>query len=192
MYIPDMGLYMYSTVVYATTVAETDGRNGWIGLYGWFDLVSLDATPLAPGATLHKDICYIRPSIGVTNSEEKTARNIPVRGRLKISAYYFLTKEDWLKNKAEQDGHYPNFQDGLGDVSKTNPAAATIETVIPCYGVGCQPGCDVPPVVLDGEQTFLFNFKFDQPGWKARGEAINQVLARKSSACSEANPASNR
>jgi hypothetical protein len=188
LYLPRMGIYMFLSVQHLTKGPEKDSRNGWLGLYGWFDVVSLDATPLSPGATEYSDICYISPSMMVVNREQETSRSVPFRGSLRISAYYFLTKEDWLKNTAQQDRHYPNFE----APGNTNPSVASVDIAMPCFGAGCRPGCDKPPVVFDGEQHFLFDPSSGESKWIARGKAINKELARKSAACFETDPGPSR
>jgi hypothetical protein len=159
-------------------------EQNWINLYGVFDMVSFDATPLAPGMTRHDEICYIRPSVRVTNLKAKTIRRIPVRGKLRIDAYYFLTKEDWLSNKTQHERTSQIPPDELARTGRLEPQVATVEATIPCHDTGCRSGCDNPPVVLDGERAFLFTPSDAE--WEARGRAISEELARKSPSCAEA------
>jgi len=183
LYLPVSGIYMDSSIIYSANRSGDGKEQSWINLYGVFDIVSFDATALSPGATRHEEICYIRPTVLVTNRKEKTIRRIPIRGTLRIDAYFFLTKEDWLRNKTlhEEIQHSP--PDWRGKTGDLNPQITVVETTIPCYGSGCRAGCDNSPVVFDGELNFLFNASDVE--WEARGKAINENLAHKSPSCAE-------
>ena len=182
LYLPVSGIYMDASVMYPANGSQEGNEQYWLNLYGVIDIVSFEAKPLPPGATQHDEICYIRLTVVVVNMKEKTSRKIPVRGKLRIDAYYFLTKEDWLRNKTEHEkDHSPPW---WGKTGSLEPQAAKAEATIPCYDAGCRLGCDSPPVVLDGETVFLFNPS--EPEWEARGSTINEELAHKSPSCAEA------
>ena len=57
------------------------------------------AAPIAPGATVHNDYS-LRPVVAVVNLKKETRREIPLRGKLRVEAFYFLTGEDWQNNMA--------------------------------------------------------------------------------------------
>src|SRR6266849_4409013 len=83
---------------------------------------------------------------------------------VRIDAYYFLTKEDWLRNKTQHEkDHTPPW---WGKTGSLEPQVTRAEATIPCYDTGCRPGCDNPPVVIDGEKVFLFNPSDAE--WEAR------------------------
>jgi hypothetical protein len=184
LYLPVRGIYLDSSITRSPNEPKEHDEQNWINLYGVFDIVSFDATPLLPGTTRHDEICYIRPTVLVTNLKEKTIRRIPIRGKLRIDAYYFLTKEDWLTNKTQHYGTSQVPPDELAKTGHLEPQVTTAEATIPCYDTGCRPGCDNPPVVLDGERVFLFNPS--EPAWEARGKTIDKKLAHKSPSCAEA------
>jgi hypothetical protein len=172
---------MDSSVIYPANGSREGNEQYWLNLYGVFDIVSSDATPLAPGTARHDEICYLRPIVVVVNMKEKTSRKIPVRGKLRIDAYYFLTKEDWLRNKTQREkDHTPPW---WGRTGSLEPQVTRAEAAIPCFDAGCKPGCDNPPVVLDGERVFLFTPS--KAEWEARGKAIDKELAQKSPSCAE-------
>jgi hypothetical protein len=183
LYLPVRGIYLDSSVSRSPNEPKERNEQNWINLYGVFDIVSFDATPLLPGTTRHDEICYIRPTVLVTNLKEKTIRRIPIRGKLRIDAYYFLTMEDWLTNKRQHYGTSNVPPDELVKTGHLEPQVATAEATIPCYDAGCKPGCDNPPVVLDGEKAFLFTPSDAQ--WEAHGKAVSEELAQKYPSCAE-------
>ena len=180
-FLPNRGIYLDASVMYSRSELEESQEPDWLNLYGVFDIVDNDATPLQPGATRHDEICYIRPTVIVSDFKKKTSRKIPVRGRLRVDAYYFQTEQDWLKNRKQlEELHTPYL---LGGTQENHPHVVRAETAIPCYENGCKPGCDKPPVIVGDERSFLFNFS--EAEWFARGESITKSLEQKHLPCGE-------
>lgn len=101
-FLPVKGLYIYSSVSEVGDDADKDPEHGWRNVYGLSDLGDWGATAIAPGTTVHDEFC-LGSTIPVVSLERQTRREIPLRGRLKIDAYYFLTEEDWQKNKSQKE-----------------------------------------------------------------------------------------
>jgi hypothetical protein len=181
LYLPQRGLYI---ALLAKTArinnSEMTGGEAWLPLYGPTDMVSWDATSLAPGATQREEHC-LKPSVHVLSMKRETDRQLPVRGRLKILAYYFLSEEEWLKHKAQRGGldHVP--ADQSEKVSLVDPHWVIIETLIPCHGDGCAQGCDNPPLILEDEKVTVPYVPLKD--WIDRGRAIDKGLANKFPPC---------
>jgi hypothetical protein len=189
LFLPMQGLYVQMSVTEVPDEFNTKhGRDEWINVYGLSDLVFPGANPIAPGATVHKDIC-LSPTIGVVNQRRETHREIPLRGRLRIDAKYFLTE------KEAQD-----YESRPGEMIPASPRqpnemvlhylSARMFVAIPCRRVGCKPSCFTQPLIINGEQHWVPDTLGDLD-WKARGQRINDQLEKKFRACSGA-PASPR
>ncbi len=184
LYLPERGLYIASSAkVVRMNESEMTGEETWLPLYGPADMVSWDATPLAPGATQREEHCLL-PSVAVVSMKRQTDRRVPVRGRLKILAYYFLSKEDWLESKSQHEEIHRIPPDQREKVSRVDPHSVMIEALIPCYGAGCSPGCDNPPLIFEDEKISVPYVPLKD--WIARGRAIDEDLARKSPSCPQA------
>lgn len=188
LFLPDMGLYISTSVNELRDDAGMKDGQEWINVYGASDMVSWDATAIAPGATVHEEGC-LPPTVFVVNLKKKTRREILLRGRLRIDAYYFLTEKEWQHNKSwhEEMLHISPGQEDK--IAHQYPKVVTIFAAIPCREPACGPGCDDPPLILQGENRVLPDVFYLDPDWGARGKRISDELARKSPACSAARPA---
>jgi hypothetical protein len=182
-FLPSRGLYAASSTTKAVTPSEQRPAVKWSTVYGAADLVDWDAAPLAAGETRHDDMC-VGPTFAVTNLKKKTRRHVPVRGRLKIYAYYFLSEQDWLANKSQ---HEEMFRTAPSKWPKPlnilEPEEVTVTVPIPCRESPCNPACEGPPIVLNDEVQIIPDVT-DMPEWNERGQAINKELAQKLSPCS--------
>jgi hypothetical protein len=179
-FLPGNGLYIYSSGVESVPPSGHNPEVSWFPVYGASDLLDLSAEPLAPGETKHSKAC-VGPAFYVTNMKKETRREVPVRGQLRIDAYYFRTERDWLKNKSQRE-----------EMLRTTPAnwpkvqEAEVSTVImsiPVRESALNPDCDGPPIVLDGEVVIVPDVASYQREWNERGKAINDELAQKLSPC---------
>ena len=187
-FLPVKGLYIYSSASEVGDDADKDPEHGWRNVYGLSDLGDWGATAIAPGTTVHDEFC-LGSTIPVVSLERQTRREIPLRGRLKIDAYYFLTEEDWQKNKSQKEEMLRTPARQWRQTDLLYPQVVTIFTAIPCPEGECTSTCDHPPLVLHGENRVVPDVFDFHPDWKARGKAIGDELARNSPPCPEANPA---
>jgi hypothetical protein len=183
LFLPDRGIYIDMSV---TEVPDESGKKRgveWINLYGVTDIGDFEAEPIAPGKATHSEVC-LGPTIPVTNLEKHTWREIAVQGRLRIDAYYFLTKEDWLTNRAQHEEMLKLSEDELKQMKVLNPQATTIFSAIPCSDKSCAPNCEEPPTVLYGELRLVPDVSRYDRGWVARGHAINEETRQMTRPCS--------
>ncbi len=187
LFIPLKGLYIFTSV---TELPDKTGRkNGveWINIYGASDIGNWDAEPIAPDETIHSEYC-LGPTIPVVSLERETWRKIPVRGRLRIDAYYFSTKEDWLTNKTQHEEMPRSSDDELKRMKVVYPHADTVFSRIPCSDESCPLGCAGPPAVLYGENRVIPDvYAYDEKS-VARGRLVDEELARRSRPCTASKP----
>jgi hypothetical protein len=176
------GLYISTSVTeVGNDAGKTDVRQ-WVNIYGMSDIVNWEASSLAPGATIHDDLC-VGPDIAVVSLERKSRRKIPLRGKLRIDAYYFLTEMDWRKYKLQHEemGRTPPKQ--WNKIERHDPQVITAFAPIPCLETGCPSGCDIPPFVLHGETSVMPDVSDSLPQYAERGKAISDDIARRRPAC---------
>jgi hypothetical protein len=101
LFLPAVGLFISTSVNELNDVAATEVEQKWVNVYGSTDVIILEATSLAPGATPHEEGC-LSPHVFVVNIEKGTRRAIPLRGRLQIEAYYFLSEKEWQTFKSSR------------------------------------------------------------------------------------------
>jgi hypothetical protein len=70
-----------------------------VNVRGVSDIVGWDAEPLAPNSPSHKNYC-IGETVWVVNQKKETRREIPIRGKMRISVSFFLNEGVWKENKA--------------------------------------------------------------------------------------------
>jgi hypothetical protein len=184
-FLPVKGLYLYGSVSEVGDDADKKPQQGWRNVYGLSDLGDWGATAIAPGTTVHDELCLFS-TIVVVNLDRQTRREIPLRGRLKIDAYYFLTEEDWQKNKSQKELMLRTPANQRRETDILYPRVVTIFTAIPCREGDCPSRCDDPPPVLHGENRVVPDVFDFEPDWKARGKTVGEELARKYPPCPEA------
>jgi hypothetical protein len=179
-----MGLYISTSVKELQNDAKAKDGVEWINVYGVSDIRSFEATAIAPGATVHRTGC-LPPTVFVVNLEEKTRRGIPLRGRLRIDAYYFLTERDWRQNKSYHEEMLRTPPDQRDKIVRQDPQVVSVFATIPCREAGCESKCDDPPFIVHGENRMVPDVFYIEPDWGERGKKISNELALKSPACSE-------
>jgi hypothetical protein len=180
LFLPHHGLYIYSSVVEVPNEAGKKNGVEWINVYGLSDLGDWDAEPIAPGETVHSEYC-LAANVAVVNEEAETRREIPIRGRLRIDAFYFLTKEDWETNRSQKEEMLKLSDDELKRMNVLYPQVNAIILPVPCSeAAGCAANCETPPDVLYGEMRVVPDVYEE---WDARGRAINEEIGRKSQRC---------
>ncbi len=185
-YIPQMGLQISTSAHEVSEDSEERRGLTWINIYGASDLVSWEAQPLAPGAAIHDHEC-LGPSIRVANLKKKTRRDIPLRGVLRIDAFYFLTEEDWKKNESQHEEMERTPPAQWNRIVIQNPIDVRIDVKIPCRGEDCASHCDAPPLILPGENRIFPDIWYNAPSMNARGKAVSEELAERFPGCSEPN-----
>lgn len=189
LFLPNKGIYISTSV---TEVADESGKKSgveWINIYGFTDIGDWEAEPIAPGKAVHSEVC-LYPTIPVINLEKHTWREIAVQGRLRIDAYYFLTKKDWLTNKDQHEEMLTLSEGELKRMKVLYPQATTIFSAIPCFAMSCAPNCEEPPTVLYGESRVVPDVYSYEKEWVARGYAINEEIRQKKRPCSGSKPTS--
>jgi hypothetical protein len=181
LFLPEMGLDISTSVREVANEADTNGGEAWINVYGLSDLISWHARAIAPGAMVHQEDC-LDPTVAVVSIERSTRRDIPLRGRLRIDAYYFSTEQDWLTHKAAHEQTLRMPPDRWNELKTRAAEIVTIFVLIPCRDSQCGPHCDVPPAILHGENRVVPDV-FDRSDWAERGRRISDELKQQSEVC---------
>ena len=146
----------------------------WLAFYGLSDIVYRDAQKLAAGAKATDHFC-LPETAAVVNQQEKTRREVAVRGHVRIVASYFPTEEDWKTNEAEWEKHWPMFW---------HSPSASLDIALPCLPQSeCTANCTIPAPIVEGEGCVVPDvFQYNRD-WNKRGKALGEALNRKYSAC---------
>jgi hypothetical protein len=120
---PFEGVEIYSSVMQAKSTLELDGRETWILVYGWSDVIYSEGKTLAPGAQTH-DTYYLDESFPVKDMVTNKTRQVRLQGRLRILAVFF---------------------------GRWGTGKATLEVQIPCPTDAVNTDCLSPPPVFAGE-----------------------------------------
>jgi hypothetical protein len=191
LFLPMQGIYI------SASVTELPGESGkkkgveWINIYGLTDIGDWEAEPIEPGKAVHSEFC-LHPTIPVIDLEKHTWREIAVQGKLRIDAYFFLTKQDWLASKTQREEMLRLSEDELKRLKVSYPQAATVYSPIPCSEKSCAPNCEEPPAVLYGESRVVPDVYRYEEEWVARGHSINEEILRNKQPCSAPKPTSHR
>jgi len=175
-YLPVMGMLMASS-----TTSLVSGKLKWFTVYGASDILDTSATPLQSGITQHNDYC-VGPTFAVVDLKNKTRRQVPVRGKLRVYASYFLSEQDWHTNESQVEEmlRIPLSQ---WQAKVLRPKAVTITVPIPCREPACNPNCDAPPFVQGNETEVIPDTLSDAHDWNNRGKAITEELEQKLFPC---------
>lgn len=189
LFIPDMGLYISTSVNDLPNETSNEGTSGWINIYGLSDMVSWEAKELLPGATLHDQLC-LYPQVAVVDMNRQSRRLISLHGKLRVDAYYFLNEESWRLAKSEHEAML--HEHGESNNKKRHFADAVTQIAdIPCRESSCEPFCNEPPPILHGESRIVPDVFYLEPDWGVRGQKISDELSLKFPSCSAPNPRSN-
>lgn len=181
LFLPDLGLYIYTSVKRVADNRDNRDRAGWINVYGASDIGSSEAKEFAPGATLHDEHCLFS-KVAIVSLERKTRRLIVVRGKLRIDALYFPTKEEWLLNKSSHEEMLRTPPNQWNKIARYEPNDVTIFTTIPCREPACD--CGNPPPILEGEARVVPDVFYLEPDWETRGKVVSDRLAHRFPRCS--------
>jgi hypothetical protein len=172
-FLPTMGIYIDVSAKLLSNVPENNGRERWLNLYGVSDIVPiLSVKALAPGAANHDGHC-VRSSVDVVDSDSQIWREVPVRGRLRISVQYYVSDP----NQPQPRRKYVATEQPVAEVT-------TLAVPIPCPDGGCALGCDGPPSIEESEVQLVPNIRPHNQEWMERGNERNKVL-RNLYPCSE-------
>jgi hypothetical protein len=186
-YLPNRGLYGWSSTTEFRNLETTQGKHRWLLIYGASDVPDFDAKPLSSGESIDDDLC-LRRTVGVVDMHKHTYRAIPVRGRLKIQALYFRTREEWITNKAQHEEMFrlpPNKWPKV-----LEPQTTSVTLAIPCsLKSECPADCKVPPPIMPGENVTIPDvFRWNE-GWNNDGSELTKTLLHKFSSCRFCNQA---
>ena len=142
-FLPAMGLYIDSSTKLLSSVAEKNGSEEWQNVYGFSDLLQLpNAKPLAPGASVRESYC-VGPTMAVVKLQTETRRELPLRGRLKMSASYYLSDPNPTTNQTKSRLNSSSSRTRV-TVVPPRPQVSTLIVSIPCPDGGCPKGCEGP------------------------------------------------
>lgn len=182
LFLPNRGIYMDTSV--RESPEETGKKDGveWINVYGLSDIGDWDAKPIGPGATVHDEYC-LPPTVAVVSKQKKSRREMQLRGKLRIKAYYFPTEKDWLTSKRQHQEMFNMSEEELHRMRVLYPQANTLVIAIPCRKTDCPSDCDKAAILLYGERRIVPDIYDFMPGWNERGRALNDGMAGKSPTC---------
>lgn len=183
-----MGPYFDLALDVSKDDSSSHGPLEWVNVRGVSDILSWDAEPLAANSPSHKNYC-IGEKAWVVNRKKETRREIPVRGKMRISVSYFLNEDVWKKNRA---WHYDpplvvvprNPWSPPEDIA---PKWNTVTIDIPCPNATCKQDCVRLPVGFYGEGRVVPDIYSIDPNWNRRGEIVANELNAKYPPCAEAN-----
>jgi hypothetical protein len=176
-FLPAMGLYIDSSTKLLSSVAEKNGSEEWQNVYGFSDLLQLpNAKPLAPGASVRESYC-VGPTVAVVKLQTETRRELPLRGRLKMSASYYLSDPNPTTNQTKSRLNSSSSRTWV-TVVPPRPQVSTLIVSIPCPDGGCPKGCEGPPLILEGEGVIAPEVFLNQPEWIERGKVVDEELNR--------------
>jgi hypothetical protein len=185
LFLTKMGPYAAVALDVSTTSDNSKQVIEWINLYGGSDIIDLSTTSLAPGATLHQEFC-LGPVVWVVNQKKETRRQIPVRGKLQITATYYFTEDAAQQYQAWFDAPHTNESAASTQPpAEATPMEAKLLAAIPCTETNCSPSCTQPPKGISGEFRAVPDVFFIELEWAERGKVLTNDLARMAPPCPE-------
>jgi hypothetical protein len=164
-FLPRMGLYIDVSAKLLSSVPEKNGTERWLNLYGASDIVPiLNVKPLPPGVADHEGHC-VSSTVDVVDPGSQVWREVPVRGKLRISVQYYISDP----NQPKPGKKYVATEQPVAEVT-------TLAVPIPCPDGGCALGCDGPPTVEESEFQLVPNIRPHDPEWMERGNERNKEL----------------
>jgi hypothetical protein len=172
-FLPEMGLYIDSSAKLLSSDPEKNGSEQWLNVYGFSDVITGPVVePLAPGAARRGGFCA--PStVDVVSLMDQMWRQIPVRGKLRITAQYYLFD---LSRHTSRSTYLV--------VQRPAPRMSTLVVPIPCPKGGCAFGCEGPPLIVEGETQMFPDITPHDAEWLERGNQRDTQL-RNLHPCSE-------
>lgn len=159
------GLYIDLSAKLLSSVQEKNGGERWLNLYGVSDVIPiLSVRKLAPGAVNHDGHC-VRSTVDVVDFGSQIWREVPVRGRLRISVQYYASDP----NQAKPRKKYVATEQPVAEVT-------TLAAPIPCPDGRCALGCDGPPSIEESEEQLVPNIRPHDQEWMERGNERNKIL----------------
>lgn len=155
----------------------------WVNAWGVSDIVSWDTKPLAPNARTHENYC-IGEKVWIVNRKKETHREIPVRGKMRISVSYFPNEDARKKNKMWHDDP-SSLRNPWNPPEDIGPNWSTTTLDIPCPSATCVQDCSRPPRGFDGEGRAVPDIYGYYPDWNQRGDTLTRKLNRKYPPCAE-------
>jgi len=186
LFLPFNGLYIEFAVSESSEDPAKDKSERWLTAFGASDILFDDVIRLAPGASRHDEYC-VGPTVPVVSPEKETRREVPVRGRLRIEAFYYPAQQDWQISEAQREKMAQTPPAKWKNADKQNLKTFTLGLPIPCSKVGCAPECSGPPVVFEGESMFVPDVLGRDDDWISRGRMLNEELAKTSPQCPNQN-----
>jgi len=122
---PFEGVEIYSSVIQARSTLDLGGRETWILVYGWSDVIYSEGKTLPPGAQTHNTY-YIDQSFPVKDMVTNKISQVRLQGKLRILAVFF---------------------------GRWGTGKATLEVQIPCPTDAVNTDCLSPPPVFAGEHN---------------------------------------
>jgi hypothetical protein len=158
----------------------------WVNVRGVSDIRILDAEPMAEHSSFRKNYC-IGKTVWVVNLQKKTRREIPVRGKMRITVSYFPNEDAYYKNKSwrydRKSADRPH--NPVNPPEDTAPQWTTVTIDIPCPNATCGEDCARPPKGFHGEVRVVPDVYFIDANWNRRGEAVTHELDAKHPPCAD-------
>jgi hypothetical protein len=146
---------------------KNEDRDVWLLFYGPNDRVDPDAREFPAGSRTTDHFC-LPETFSVVNKQQKTRRQVEVRGRVKIAASYFPTEEEWKASRAEQEKHMP---------TPWRSPSASVEMIVPCLPQSeCVMNCKTAVPIIEGESIVVPDVFRSYKDWNDRGNALSITL----------------
>jgi hypothetical protein len=147
---PFEGVEIYSSLTQAKSTLELDGREIWILVYGWSDVIYSEGRTLAPGSEEQNTYC-IGETFPVKDMVTNATRQVRLQGRLRILASYEQKVPKRKINRQQQADMTRTTPAREGDSGSWSSGQAALEIQIPCPAGVVNADCLSPPPVFSGE-----------------------------------------
>lgn len=146
-------ILIYSSVIDDTNTLGQGKGQAWLPVSGASDIAALDMVRLAPGEAKQSDYC-IEDSFTVLQSRNKARRQVPLRGKLRFLARYYLGAPEWLTGK-HQSAEKSDTPTNERSADRWSGDWVRLEVPIPCHKEPGNANCTTPPPVFEGEVGIL-------------------------------------
>lgn len=147
---PFEGVEMYSSATQTKNTWESGGRETWILVYGWSDVIYSEGRTLAPGSE-EQNTYYIAETFPVTDMVTNATRQVRLQGRLRILAGFEQKVPKRKINRQQQADKARTTPGKKGDSGSWSSGQATLEIQIPCPVGGANVDCLSPTPIFPGE-----------------------------------------
>jgi hypothetical protein len=151
------GILINLSVTDPTNALGRGSGEVWLPVYGPGDAISSDVTRLAPGKAKQDTYC-LADTFPVVDSEKKTQRHVPLQGKLRLYASYYLKDPNRQIGRQKSEEAIKPPPSGGKNADRGDGGRIMIEIPIPCPDGVDKAECTTPPPIFAGECLVAFPF----------------------------------